>query len=97
MPLGLELLASQVFSTVSNISASQSLSRFYTFTFLWGYFQKIISQQKRKVSHPRIKQYFCSKPKEKFLPVSQPKSVHASSRDRKNTLFYCAGSTALNC
>jgi len=65
------------------LSASQAFSRFCTFTFLCGYFQKITPQQKRKASHPRIKQYFCSKPKQKFLSVSQPESANASSSDCK--------------
>ena len=60
-------------------SASQAFSRFYTFTFLCGYYQKIMSQQKRKARHPRIKQYFCSKPKQKFVAVSWPESANASS------------------
>jgi len=42
-----------------------------------------VSQQKRKVSHPRIKQYFCSKPKQKFLVVSQPESANVSSSECK--------------
>ena len=65
-------------------SASQAFSRFNAFTFLSGYFQKIMSQQKPKASHPRKKQYFCSRPKQKFLAVSQPESDNASSRDCKN-------------
>jgi len=55
-------------------SASQAFSRFYTSTFSCGYFQKIMWQQKREASHPRIKQHFYSKPKQKFLAVTQPKS-----------------------
>jgi len=31
-----------------------------------------MSNQKRKASHPLIKQHFCDKPKQKFLAVSQP-------------------------
>jgi len=42
-----------------------------------------MSQQKRKASHSRIKQYFCSKPEQKFL-VSQPESANASSSDYKS-------------
>jgi len=41
----------------------------------------MISQQKRQASHPSIKQYFCSKPKQKFLAVSQTESVNTSSSD----------------
>jgi len=40
MPLNLAFLPSQVFS------------RFYKLIFLRGYFQKIMSQQKRQVGHP---------------------------------------------
>jgi len=76
MPLSLALLASQVFS------------RFYTVPFLWGYFQNVMSQQKRKASHPRIKQYFCNMPKQKFLAVRQPESANASSRDGKNYFYF---------
>jgi len=43
-----------------------------------------MSQQKRKASHSRIKQYFSSKPEQKFLAVSQPKSANASSSECKN-------------
>jgi len=71
MPLSLALLASQGFS------------RFYAFTFLCWYFQKTMSQQKRKAIHPRIKDYFCSKPKQKFLPVTQPESANTSSSECK--------------
>jgi len=67
------------------LPASQAFSRFYSFTFLRGYFQKIMSQQKRKVSHPRIKQYFCNKPKQKFLAVSQPESANTSSSECKGS------------
>jgi len=38
-----------------------------------------MSQQKRKASHQRIKQYFCSEPKQKFLAVCKPESAKASS------------------
>jgi len=44
-----------------------------------------MSQQKHKASHPRTKQYFCSKPKQKFLDVSQPESANASSSDCKGS------------
>ena len=44
-----------------------------------------MSQQKRKASHPRIKQYFCSKPKQKFLTVSQPESANASGNECKGS------------
>jgi len=43
-----------------------------------------MSQQKRKASHPRIKQYFC-KAKQIFLAVSQPENANATSRDCKNS------------
>ena len=72
MPQSLAFLANQVFS------------RFYTFTFLCGYFQKII-RAKCKASHPSIKQFFCIKPKLKFLAVSQPESANASSNDCKGS------------
>jgi len=52
---------------------------------LCGYFQKITSQQKRQANHPSIKQYFCSKPKQKFLALSHPESANTSSN-------YCKGS-----
>jgi len=42
-------------------------------------------QRKHKASHPRIKQYFCSKPKQKFLPVCQPESPNASSSESKGS------------
>jgi len=32
-----------------------------------------MSQQKRKASHPRVKQYFCSKPKKNFLLLASQK------------------------
>jgi len=38
-----------------------------------------MSQQKRKASHPNIKQYFCSQPKQTLLAVSQPERANASS------------------
>jgi len=42
-----------------------------------GLFSEGMSQQKHKAGHPRIKQYFCSKPKQKFLAVTQQrKSQH---------------------
>jgi len=44
-----------------------------------------MSQQKRKASHPSIKQYFCSKPKQKFLAVAQPESANSSSSDCKGS------------
>jgi len=44
-----------------------------------------MSQQKGKVSHPRIKQYFCSKPIQKFLAVSQPESANASGSECKHS------------
>jgi len=44
-----------------------------------------MSQQKCKASHPRIKQYFCSKPKQKYLAVSLPESANASSSECKGT------------
>jgi len=44
-----------------------------------------MSQQKRKASHPRLKQYFCSKHKLKFLAVSQPESANASSSECKGS------------
>jgi len=41
-----------------------------------------MSQQKRKASHPRIKQYFCSEPNKNFLllasqKVQMPAAVNA--------------------
>jgi len=44
-----------------------------------------MSQQKRKSSHPRIKQYFCSIPEQKFLAVNQPESANASSSECKGS------------
>jgi len=44
-----------------------------------------MSQQKHKASHPRIKQYFCSKPKQKCLAISQPESANASSSECKGS------------
>jgi len=44
-----------------------------------------MSQQKRKASHPRIKQYFCSELKQKFLAVSQPESANAGSSECKGS------------
>jgi len=44
-----------------------------------------MSQQKRKAGHPRIKQHFFNKPKQKFLAVSQPESANASSSDCKGS------------
>jgi len=49
---------------------------------VWA-FSEIMSHQNGKASHPSIKQYFCSKPKQKFLAVSQPESANASSSDCK--------------
>ena len=37
-----------------------------------------MSSQKRKASHPDIKQYFCSKAKEEVSVVSQPKTKQTS-------------------
>jgi len=85
MPLSLVLLASQVFSTVSNVFSKPSLFQILYINFLRGYFQKIMSQQKRKASHPRIKQHFCNKPKQKFLAVSQPESANTSSSEFKGS------------
>jgi len=85
MPLSLAFSASQVFSTVPNVLASQAFIRFYTFPLMCGYFQKILSQQKRKATHPSIKQYFCSKPKHKFLAASQPEIANTSSSDCKDS------------
>jgi len=45
-----------------------------------------MSQQKRKAIHPTIKDYFCGKPKQKFLDVSQPERANASSSDCKVSL-----------
>ena len=75
----------EVFPRCQTFSASQAFSRFYTLTFLCRYFQKITSQQKHKASHPRIKQYFYSKPKQKFLAASQPESAKASSSECKGS------------
>jgi len=44
-----------------------------------------MSQQKHKANHPRIKQYFCCEPKQKFLAVSQPESANASSSECKGS------------
>jgi len=44
-----------------------------------------MSQQKSKASHSRIKQYFCGKPKQKFLAVSQTESANASSSECKGS------------
>jgi len=76
-------LESQVFSRVSNVLASEAFNRHSTFTFLCGYFQKIMSLQKRKASHPIIKRNFCNTPEHKLLAVSQPESANASSSDCK--------------
>ena len=54
---------------MSSVSSKPSLFQILLFTFLCGYFQKIMSQQKRKASHHRIKPYFCSKPKQNFLAI----------------------------
>jgi len=85
MPLNLALLASQVFSTVSNVFSKPSLFHILYIHFLVGLFSEDMSQQKRKASHPRIKQCFCSKPKQKYLAVTQPESANTSSRDCKNS------------
>jgi len=47
-----------------------------------------MSQRKHKASHPRKKQYFCSKPKQKCLALSQPESANASSSDCKSSFDY---------
>ena len=39
----------------------------------------------RKASYPRIKQYFCSKLKQKFFAVSQPESANAGSSECKGS------------
>jgi len=44
-----------------------------------------LSQQKRKARHPRIKQYFCSKPKQKIIAISQSESANASSSECKGS------------
>ena len=43
-----------------------------------------MSSQKRKASHPDIKQYFCSKAKEDVSVVSQPKKANICSSSCKN-------------
>ena len=43
-----------------------------------------MSSQKRKASHPDIKQYFCSKAKEDVSVVSQPKKANICSISSKN-------------
>ena len=43
-----------------------------------------MSSQKRKASHPDIKQYFCSKAKEDVNVVSQPKKANICSNSCKN-------------
>jgi len=42
-----------------------------------------MSQRKDKASHPIIKEYFCSKPKQILLAVCQPESPNASSSECK--------------
>jgi len=44
-----------------------------------------MSQQKRKTSHPSIKQYFRGEHKQIFFAVSQPESENASSSDCKHS------------
>jgi len=44
-----------------------------------------MSQQKNKASHPRIKQYFCSKPEPKILAVNHPETANASSSECKDS------------
>ena len=44
-----------------------------------------MSQHKRKACHPRMKKYVCSKPKQRFLAVSQPESANASSSECKGS------------
>jgi len=44
-----------------------------------------VSHQKRKASHPRIKQHFCDKPKQKCLAVSQPESANTSTSECKGS------------
>jgi len=90
MPLRLVLLGSQVFSMVSNVFSKPSLFQIlyiHYIHFLVGLFSEdtVMSQQKRKAAHPRIKQYFCSKLKQKFLAVNHPVSANASSRACKNS------------
>jgi len=72
MPLSPALLASQVFSTVSNVSCKPSLFQILYIFFLVWVFSEDYVKQKRKASHPNIKQYFCSKPKNETSYVSQP-------------------------
>ena len=43
-----------------------------------------MSSQKRKASHPDIRQYFCSKAKEDVSVVSQPKKANICSSSCKN-------------
>ena len=43
-----------------------------------------MSSQKRKASHPDIKQYFCNKAKEDVSVVSQPKKANICSSSCKN-------------
>ena len=43
-----------------------------------------MSSQKRKASHPDIKQYFCSKVKGDVSVVSQPKKANICSSSCKN-------------
>jgi len=57
-----------------------------------------MSQHKHKASHPRIKQYFCSRPEQIFLAVPTKKCKPEQQWMHKRFFrFCCAGSTAFKC
>jgi len=46
-------------------------------------------QQKRKASHPRIKQHLCTKSKQNFLAVSQPVPTPAAVTAKMLLILLC--------
>jgi len=108
MQLSLALLASQVFfrvkhfqqAVVSNVFSKPSLFHIvYVYFLVSGYFQKIMSQQKCKASHPSIKQYFCSKPKvlnKNFLLLASQKVQTPVAVTATFFQFCCVGRIAFN-
>jgi len=78
-------LASQVFSTVSDVFSKPSLFQILYIYFLVWVFSEDNVTQKHKANLPRIKQHFCNKPKQKFLAVSQAENANTSSRECKGS------------
>jgi len=50
---------------------------------VWVLSEHNVAAKRRKASHPRINQCFCSKPKQNYFAVTLSESVNASSSDCK--------------